>query len=337
MPKFINPLQVLRFEGDILFIDEKNNDDIAILSGYGYFNCVKHIEVSSTYDHVSCDLVSIDHGFNSWGLLYDRLKTLGNQDAYSLAELIKEMKMCNLNNPPIQARNQESLNPDLRTFHTVEEDYCKEINNFLSQKKEAVYFIGKHNLIPEMWATKGLESLIFSNEFIKLVFGDIEKYVNSLVDHSLSTLDFVTVDSDEYFQYLQTSFLTRAGVKKPVKFKIKTYEGYSIKLFPKISLFSLKDINENVYKLTLYGEFEIPQYFKEILASSRQQKTHARLKKTYKEKKFENLRNVYFQNLISEKAVEKTKMTISEEELNDQDKKRCGYKMINEKEEYEKN
>lgn len=328
VPKFIDPIKILRFEDDILYIDEKNNEDIAIVAGYGYFNNIANIQVSHTYNHVSCNLINKDHDFASWRLLYDRLKTLGNQEANTLAELIIEMKNCKINNAPILMPSHPPINPHPKIFQAVEENYLNEINNFLSQKKEAVYFIGKHNLIAENQSMKGLEGLVFSNEFLKLVFGDLEKCVNGLIDHSLSTLDFITVDSAEYYQYLQTSFLSRVGVNKPISFRIKTYEGYSIKLVPKMSFFSLKDINENVYKLTSYAEFQIPEYFQEILAKSRQQKTHVRLKKTEKEKRFENLRNLYFEKLIHENTLENTNISDSGKENEDSKKKICGYRMI---------
>lgn len=323
IPKFLDPLTIMRLEGDIAFLDKLVEEEIGIFSVYNNLKTIKSIDFIQDSNHLLVNVTNKPCDCIPWNLIYERLLSLGDVQAYELATELKDMKTNTLKN--ISKIDEKSI--DFNKLNTNYDLYYDEMQSLLKSKKNAIYFYTKFGYCSEL-KTIVCTSIGFSNELIKIIFDELNEFTNYLINFSL--FDFLTIDKNSYFEYIKTCFKNHRNEKNnSVGLKFQTVDGlFENKVSHNTMNLAFFDGSCNTNEMLLLTEFNLSKEFFSKLGEKREKKTRMRLKKTQRENEMEKLIDLYYSkyDLINQtKNNEKDKV----EKTNYPEKKQCGYRLIN--------
>ena len=167
IPKFIDPYYCFHLKGDMFFIDKPYEKEIGLMSPRNNYRPVEKMSFIQSYNMWGTHFVSTNFKFDSWGIVYERLMTLGDSNAYELAKVIHSQflshgDLCK----PIEP---EYILP-IETSKNFQ-DFSLEIDQILTNKKDAYYMMVQYEVeSPE----KGLvmKQMGFSKVLVDLLWGD---------------------------------------------------------------------------------------------------------------------------------------------------------------------
>lgn len=322
--KFIDPITYCRLPGDIIFMDKVYEEDVGLLSNYAYYKVMKKIEYRPGYNYLMAEFANKTNEFINWMLIYDRLLSLGNTEAYNLAQAIRmiyDIDQNRMNKQELQ-KGLANDSPDC-----AYKNFQKEFNEILSSKLNSVYFFAKYCFNTE---TNSLEvnGVGYSHKLVEIICGDISEFMNYLIDFSF--FDFLTVEKDFYFEFIKNALLSVNAKNKFMNLKLQTLDGLFTNVVPNPITIFFSDENANIKEMFLFYEFDIREEFLEKLSRKREMKTEMRKKKTLREGLLESLLSIYYSNFelnAKESSKNQNHQTTNMEE-NLLAQKRCGYRVI---------
>lgn len=323
LQKYIDPITYCRLPGDIIFMDKVYEDDVGLLSNYSYFKFMKRVEYRPEYKYVMADFTNSTNEFVHWRLIYDRLLSLGNTEAYNLAQAIRMIYGVERNQT--DGTELQGLKNDLP--ETAYQNFQKELNEILGSKLNSVYFFAKYRFNMD---TNSLEvnGIGYSHKLVEIICGDICEYMNYLIDFSF--FDFLTVEKKDYFEFIKNALLSVNAKNKFMSLKLQTLDGLFTKVVPNPITIFFSDENANIKEMFLFYEFDISQEFMENLSKKRELKTEMRKKKTVREGCLESLLGIYYTNF--ELNAKECSKKLNNQTINIEEgfltQKRCGYRVI---------
>ena len=216
VPKFIDPLTTFHLYGDIVFIDKLNESNVGLISPIQQIKSPMNLQFNKKFNNWTIDMVSTSDHIDSWGMLYDRLMSLGDNSAYELAQTIQQiflqeadlkqtetdaigpkenffMEVANeIKNSEKVMQNKEIMQEEekIRTqtelkkiekAKSIFQDFLRQVEDVLISKNELLYFfvVYEQNSI-----AKGLElkKQGFSQKLVDLVWDDEKKFVDIRCD-----------------------------------------------------------------------------------------------------------------------------------------------------------
>ena len=320
IPKFIDPITCYRLSGNINFIDKLYEQDVGLISMHNRFKSITMVEYDNKHECWLANLLDLNYPLDSWSLIYDRLMSLGDVHAYSLAQTIDEviiskqnLSLCEEKKPPKQ--NQQ------------ENNYFEEVEKLFQMKKNSVFFFCIYHMsTPE----KGLEvnRIGFSKQLVQLVFESEYNFIDHLIRFGF--FDFLTVEKERYFDSINNNIrCLNSEDKFSSQKKLQTLDGQWCTVIPNVT--TKIQVNEKGETVELFIALELKpnEEFSSLVKNNREEKTKFRNRKSKREMDLENLLKFYYNDEESNKKnpniIIENLEAIEDASLN----KRCGYRIIN--------
>ena len=326
IPKFMDPINSFHLYGDIIFQDKLKDEDVGLMSQYHDFRHLLNLQFHDEYNIWTSEFSTPSYELDSWKLIYDRLMTLGNTQAFELAQTI-DLTFISTEN---QVKPEKHLNVEISdlTSQVNYLKYLKEVEKVLKNKKNSVHLF----LMYEMHSLKrGLElnKMGYSKPLVDLVWGEESWFV----DYTLKFYfyDFLTIEKERYFDYIKNNILSMKTQSKCMEVKFCTLEGISTHLTPLDSARFCLDEHGNVLGLFLIFEFPFQEKFLNLVTKSREKTTKISKRRKKREDVLEGILNFYY---VGENFIQNThdnKENVKSEvkdKSQDQNQKRCGFRNL---------
>ena len=166
--------------------------------------------------------LNFENKFTSWSVVFQRLMTLGDQNAFKLASTIQEvlipMELCM---PPSYQLPLES-SPYFPQF-------CKEVDQLLSAKKDVHYLLLQYEVKS---VEKGIvmSKMGFSKSFVELIWGDESVFLDFMLKYEMN--DFITIERERYLEFFTHNIEVITSKMNKVTFRLKSLEGTSTSISP---------------------------------------------------------------------------------------------------------
>lgn len=329
IPKFIDPINCLHLYGDIIFIDKLDEDEIGIVSKYQNFKRIVNIEFHDESNSWTTDFVTPCFEPNSWRLICDRLTSLGSLSAYELAKTIENFFLL-MEDQSQKERQEMGLNEEsLEVISQVKyHQYLKDVQNFLKHKKNNIYLF----LMFEMHSLQNgleLKKIGYSKRLVDLVWEDEFSFTDYTINFSF--YDFITIRKEDYFDFIKNNFLRVFEQSNNIYWRFSTLEGIHINLdSPMTTTQFCRDENGNLQGMFLFYEFSVEETFLNTVAKSREKTTKISKRKNTRDDLLEAILQHYYGN---GEFTQNSELKKTESDINLQaegEKKRCGYRVLNE-------
>lgn len=329
VPKFLDPCQYFHLRGDIFFIDRLYDEEIGLISPRNGCRGIDNVVFSPSQNLWSANFVNANFHFDSWSIVFQRLMTLGDQNAFKLASTIQHLLI------PIELRIPPPYQLPLEASPYFSQ-FRKEVDQILSDRKDSHYVLVQYEV---QSVEKGIvmTKMGFSKSFVELIWGDESVFLDFMLNYEMN--DFISIERERYLEFVTHNIEMVTSKINKVTLRLKSLEGTSTSISPTGIRKQCYDKNGNVVGVTCFYEFPIEEEFKKRVAKSREKKTIVSNRKTMRENNLENFLNLYYSNeeFCKKKHTKPVEMRKKECEfplpiLESAKMKMCGFRTIKENE-----
>ena len=315
--KYIDPIKFYHLYGDMYFQDKLYDEDIALLSPCNFFKRITNFDYNPDNDYWGVYFTSVNFNLDSWGLVHDRLLTLGDQNAFDLAQTIESEYL--LWNKKL-TYDQHEINTEI--LGEKYQIFYNDFENFLQTKKNSKYFFGKYQgnssngfEVYQMGLSKSLIEIIFEKDYF---------FIDYVMNYGL--FDFLTIEKERYFDFIRNSILTVRQECQIMELKFETLDGHYQYIIPQMERRFFVSEKGNLIELIVFFEINLMEDFVKKVFTDRNIKNKSKTKLGVRECNLDNMLNAYYKNeeFFKRKSYENNN---TKEELFPV--KRCGYKVIN--------
>ena len=329
IPNYLDPYDCFHLKGDMFFRDKLYDDFIGLVSPRNSYRPVAKMSYNQTYNLWGTHFSSANFKFDSWGIVYDRLMSLGNTNAYELAKII-EMRFLSKSEDGSKIQEPNFILPieSSKNFKS----YCNEINQLLKSKKDT-FFLLLHYEVQNAECGLVMKQMGFSASLVDLLWADNSTFVDLSLNNEVN--DFITIEKERYFEFIKNNINVITAKSHQMELIIKTYEGVITRNLPTGFKKACFDENGNVLGVFALYEFPFEEAFLEKVRKLREKKTFITKRKSDREENLEKLLDFYYSNV--DFCQKKTKN--EKEDFGDNDSKlikdleivpmkRCGFRPI---------
>lgn len=332
VPKFIDPYNCFHLRGDIYFVDKLYHNHIGLMSLGNTFRAIAKMTYYEPYNLWETRFAAIDFKYDSWGMVYERLMSLGDSKAHDLAMVIQNqfLKFKDLKNNIHKTDEPNYILPIESSKHF--ENYCLEIDKMLTDKKDNYYFLLQFEV---QTAQNGMvmKSRGFSKKMVDLIWGEETSFLELTLNNGLT--DFLTIEKEMYFELVKNNILLIKGKTNQMKINFVTLEGVLTKISTSNTMKVCFDENGNVMGVTYLYEFVPDDEFLKRVWKARDLTTIISKKKSARVENLENILKVYYssEDFIKKNNKEETRIEAERNfklvlEQHSVPKKQCGFRPI---------
>ena len=315
LQKYLDPIICHHLPGDIYFYDKLNEPDIGLLSTSNLFKTIIDVNYNEKHNLWLTNLRTYNDPLDSWGLVYDRLMSLGDAKAYELAKTIEIVCMST------PKKQEFDDNFEIDNWQTYQY-FLNDLDNLFKTIENSAYFCAKYEATSKQ---RGLELKMIgiSKKLVELVYGEISVFLDYHLNFGL--FDFNVIDKENYFDFVKNRVLCLNAKNNSMKIKFQTLDGHYIYLEPLRTTKAYMNETGQILELMLIFEFFPSEEFIQVVQESRENKTKIRRKKSNRERDLENILLMYYKHEDFKKKVEiKEKVKTNETSA----MKRCGFASI---------
>ena len=89
VPKFIDLYNCFHLKGDVFFVDKLYYDQVGLMSPRNSFRSISKMTYYEPYNLWETRFATTDFKYDSWGIVYERLMSMGDSSAHELAMVIQ--------------------------------------------------------------------------------------------------------------------------------------------------------------------------------------------------------------------------------------------------------
>lgn len=290
IPKYVDPYDCFHLKGDMFFRDKLYDDYIGLISPRNSYRPVAKMSYNHTYNLWGTHFSSANFKYDSWGIVYERLMSLGDLNAYELAKII-EMRFLSKIESGSKIKEPNFILPIQSSKNF--KNYCNEIDQLLKSKKDSFFLLLQYEVQD---AERGLvmKQMGFSERFVDLLWADNSTFVDLSLNNEVN--DFITIEKELYFEFIKNNINVITGKSHQMEIIVKTFEGVMTKNLPAGFKKACLDENGNVLGVFTLYEFPFEEAFLDKVWKLREKKTMITKRKSDREENLEKLLDFYYSN-----------------------------------------
>lgn len=210
IPRFIDPLNIFRFQGDLILEDKFHNEGQldGSLNDYSSFKKVISAVFDKELEILVLGLTNYTNVFSSGQLFIERLRSLGLASAKNLSDTVEAYFKNNIF--PLNSKNywqKPTDNTKYQCFLKRKRQLIKELN-----KNKMIFFFTEMQIDNES-QTPQMKSFNFGNELLNLLFDSVEEAMSYFFQKQRfpEYLSFVDGYYESYSRILQKIFCNYQG------------------------------------------------------------------------------------------------------------------------------